>query len=56
MRMSAGRIRAINRAIARTHASVFVSRDGNTHRFPDTQVSSSFSFPPDTIKVVAVAK
>jgi hypothetical protein len=56
MRLSAGRIRAINRALARAHASAYAMRDTSPHRLLESPIPSSYAIQPHTIKVVAVAK
>jgi hypothetical protein len=56
MRMSAGRIRSINRSIARTHAFAYTSRDSNArHQFDDATLTTS-AIPAHTIRIVAVPK
>lgn len=56
MSLSAGRIRSINRALAKTHAAAYTSRDRNPHCSPTNLPSSSSVIPPHTIKIVAVPK
>ena len=56
MRMSAGRIRSINRSIARTHAFAYTSPDGNArHQYYDATFTTS-AIPAHTIRIVAVPK
>jgi hypothetical protein len=55
MRLSAGRIRAINRALARTHASAYATRD-RSPRLLENLIPSASAVTPHTIRVVAVAK
>ena len=56
MRMSAGRIRSINRSIARTHAFAYTSRDRNSrHQFHGTTLTTS-AMPAHTIRIVTVPK
>jgi hypothetical protein len=56
MRLSAGRIRAINRALARTHASAYAMRDRSPRRLLEIPIPSVYAIPPHTIKIVAVMK
>jgi len=56
MRLSAGRIRSINRAMARTHASAYTSPNCNVHRSEAGFVASVSAIPPHTIRIVAVPK
>ena len=56
MSLSAGRIRSINRALAKTHAAAYTARDRNPHRLPAYLSSSSSAVPPHTIKIVVVPK
>ena len=56
MSLSAGRIRSINRALAKTHAIAYTSRDRNPHRMPTNLFSSTSAIPPHAIKIVAVSK
>ena len=56
MRLSAGRIRSINRAMARTHASAY-SPSGRDRRRPEVSLATPTSLiPPHTIRIVAVPK
>ena len=56
MRMSAGRIRSINRAMARTHASAYTAPDRIVRRSEAGSVASVSGIPPHTIRIVAVPK
>lgn len=56
MRLSAGRIRAINRALVRTHATAYALRDSNSRRLPEPLTPPVSAIPPHTIKVVAVPR
>ncbi len=56
MRMSAGRIRSINRSIARTHAFAYTSRNGNGRRHFDDATLPTSAIPAHTIRIVAVPK
>ena len=56
MSLSAGRIRSINRVLAKTHAIAYTSRDRNPHRLPASLASSTSAIPPHAIKIVAVPK
>ena len=56
MSLSAGRIRSINRALAKTHAAAYTARDRNPHHSPANLASSTSAVPPHTIKIVAVPK
>ena len=56
MRLSAGRIRAINRALARTHASAYAMWDRSPRRLLESSIPTVYAIPPHTIKIVAVAK
>lgn len=56
MRLTAGRIRSINRAMARTHASAY-SPYGRDRRHPEASPATPASLiPPHTIRIVAVPK
>ena len=56
MRMSAGRIRSINRAMARTHAFAYTAPDRNVRRSDAGNVVSVSAIPPHTIRIVAIPK
>jgi len=56
MRMSAGRIRSINRAMARTHSSAYTSLDRNRRRSQDGIVAVDSVVPPHTTHIVFVPK
>lgn len=56
MRLSAGRIRSINRAMARTYASAYTPTNRNAHRSEAGFVASVSAIPPHTIRIVAVPK
>ena len=56
MRLSAGRIRAINRALARTHATAYGTWERNTRPQFHKSVRPVNGIPPHTIKIVAVPK
>ena len=56
MSLSAGRIRSINRALAKTHAAAYTARDRNRHHSPANLASSTSAIPPHTIRIVAVPK
>lgn len=56
MSLSAGRIRSINRSLARTHASAYATRDRNAHRLPHTPTLSASMILPGTIKIVAIPR
>jgi len=56
MRMSAGRIRSINRAMERTYASAYTSPDWNRRRAQDANVAASSAVPPHTTHIVVVPK
>jgi len=56
MSLSAGRIRSINRAMARTHASAYTSPNRNVSRSEAGFVTSVSVIPPHTIRIVAVPK
>ena len=56
MSLSAGRIRAINRALAKTHAAAYTVRDRNPHRLAANLAPSTSAIPPHTIKIVVVPK
>ena len=56
MSLSAGRIRSINRALAKTHAAAYTARDRNPHRLTVNLSTSTSAIPPHTIKIVAVPK
>jgi hypothetical protein len=56
MRLSAGRIRAINRALARTHTSAYAMRDSGPRHLLENPTPSVYAIPPHTIKIVAVTK
>jgi hypothetical protein len=56
MRLSAGRIRSINRAIARVQSSAW-SASGRTHGHSAPSPASGLSMnPPKFIKIVAVPR
>jgi hypothetical protein len=56
MRLSAGRIRSINRAMARTHASAYTPTNRNVNRSEAGFVASVSVIPPHTIRIVSVPK
>jgi hypothetical protein len=56
MSLSAGRIRSINRSLARTHASAYATRDRNAHRLSQNLTHSASAVPSGTIKIVAVPR
>ncbi len=56
MSLSAGRIRFINRSLARTHASAYATRDRNAHHLSQNLAHSASAVPPDTIKIVAIPR
>ena len=56
MSLSAGRIRSINRSLARTHASAYAIRDRNAHHLSQSLTSSASAIPPGTIKIAAVPR
>ncbi len=56
MRLSAGRIRSINRAMARTHASAYTAPDRNVRRSEAGTVAFASAIPPHTIRIVAVPR
>jgi hypothetical protein len=56
MRLSANRIRSINRAIARVNGIVCGASDRIPRRSLESPKTSGASIPPHTIKVVAVPK
>jgi hypothetical protein len=55
MRMSAGRIRSINRTLARINGTSYTTLERTSRRVPDSPVPAS-TIPPHTIRVVAVAR
>ncbi len=56
MRLSAGRIRSINRSIARVNGIICGASDRIPRHQPESPKVSGASIPPHTIKVVAVPK
>jgi hypothetical protein len=56
MRLSASRIRSINRSIARVNGIVCGTPDRIPYRPLEVPKASGASIPPNTIKVVAVPK
>lgn len=56
MSLSAGRIRFINRSLARTHASAYAIRDRNVHHLSQSPTHSASAVPSGTIKIVAVPR
>ncbi len=56
MRLSAGRIRAINRALARTHATAYGTWERNTHPQLEPSTRPVNGIPPHTVRIVAVPK
>ena len=56
MRLSASRIRSINRSIARVNGIICGASDRIPHRPLESPKMSGASIPPHTIKVVAVPK
>jgi|HubBroStandDraft_4_1064222.scaffolds.fasta_scaffold675529_2 hypothetical protein len=54
MRMSAGRIRSINRRIARVNGIIFGASDAPRRVFVESTKVPTAGIPPHTIKVVAV--
>lgn len=56
MRMSANRIRSINRSIARVNGIICGASDRISRNPPETPMSIKSTIPSPTIKIVAVAK
>jgi hypothetical protein len=56
MRMSARRIRSINRSIARVNGIICGASDRIPHRVPEAPKPLGSAIPPHTVKIVAVAK
>ena len=56
MSLSAGRIRSINRSLARTYASAYAIRDRNAHHLSQNLKHSASAVPSGTIKIVAVPR
>jgi hypothetical protein len=56
MSLSAGRIRSINRSLARTHASAYATRDRNAHHLSQNLAPPASTIPPGTVKIAAVPK
>ncbi len=56
MSLSAGRIRSINRSLARTHASAYATRDRNAHHLSQNLTSPAAAISSGTIKIVAVPR
>ncbi len=56
MSLSAGRIRSINRSLARTRASAYAMRDRNAHHLPQHLTHSASTTPSGTIRIVAVPR
>ena len=56
MRMSAGRIRSINRSIARVSGIICGASDSPRRVPPQNLVTSTPAIPPHTVKIVAVPK
>ena len=56
MSMSAGRIRSINRSLARTHASAYTTRDRNAHHLAQNLTHSKSAVSAGTIKIVAIPR
>jgi hypothetical protein len=54
MRMSAGRIRSINRRIARVNGIIFCASDASRRVFGESTKVPTAGTPPHTIKIVAV--
>jgi hypothetical protein len=56
MRMSAGRIRSVNRRIARVNGIIFGAFDAPRRVFVESTKVPTAGIPPHTIKTVAVAE
>ena len=56
MRMSAGRIRSINRSIARVNGIICGESDAPRHAFVESSKLPASGVPPHTIRIVAVPK
>ena len=56
MSLSAGRIRSINRSLARTRASAYATRDRNAHHLSQNLTPSASAISPGTIRIVAVPR
>ena len=56
MRMSASRIRSINRSIARVNGIICGASDAPRRAFVESAKLPTIGIPPNTIKVVAAPK
>ena len=56
MRMSAGRIRSINRSIARVNGIICGESDAPRHVFVESNKLPASGIPSHTIRIVAVPK
>lgn len=56
MRMSASRIRSINRTLARINGTSYTTQERTARRLPEPPALSRSAIPSHTIRIVAVSK